>query len=185
MQKINLFKEDCVKSIKFILFVVLSLVLTIPVMAQKYGYVQSQKILAQFQEYVDAQNKLNEIRSGYDADYQKMLKEYNDMLQEIDSQSLLLSPEKKQEKMRVAQDKATAIEKFKYDKLGPQGEFYKKSMEFTKPIIDKINKLISKIGKEDGYDYILDASSGAIVYAAPEYDLTDRVLEELNKGTGK
>lgn len=173
------------KSLKSVLFVVLSLFLTVPVMAQKFGYVQSQKILAQYQEYVDAQNKLNEIRNGYDSEYQKMLKEYNDMLQEIDSQSLLLSPEKKQEKMQKAQEKATAIEQFKYDKLGPQGEFYKKSMELTKPIIDKINALIAKIGKDDGYDYIFDASSGSLVYAAPENDLTDRVLEELNKGTGK
>ncbi len=173
------------KALKSVLFIMLSFVLTVPVLAQKYGYVQSQKILAQYQEYVDAQNKLNEIRNGYDSEYQNMLKEYQDMLQEIDSQSLLLSPEKKQEKMQKAQEKAAAIEKFKYDKLGPQGEFYKKSMELTKPIIDKINTLIAKIGKDEGYDYIFDASSGALVYAAPESDLTDRVLEELNKGTGK
>ena len=64
------------KALKSILFIVLSFVLTVPVLAQKYGYVQSQKILAQYQEYVDAQNKLNEIRNGYDSEYQKMLKEY-------------------------------------------------------------------------------------------------------------
>ncbi len=173
------------KALKFVLLTVVTLMITVPVMAQKFGYVQSQKILAQYQEYVDAQNKLNEIRNGYDSEYQKMLKDYQDMLQEIDSQSLLLSPEKKQEKMQAAQEKAASIEKFKYDKLGPQGEFYQKSMELTKPIIDKINALIAKVGKDEGYDYIFDASSGALVYAAPEADLTDRVLEELNKGTGK
>lgn len=156
--------------------------LAIPAFAQKFAYVQSQRILAEFQEFVDVQNKLNEIRNGYDAQYQKMLKEYNDMLQEIDSQSLLLSPEKKQEKMRQAQEKATEIERFKYEKLGPEGEFYKKSQELTQPIIDKINKLIAKIGEEEGYDFIFDASSGALVHALPKYDITDQVIEQLNKG---
>lgn len=154
----------------------------IPAHAQKFAYVESQRILNEYQEYVDAQKQLEQLRNKYDAEYQKMVKEYNDLLQEIDSQSLLLSPEKKQQKMQEAQDKALAIEKFKYEKLGPQGEFYKKSMELTKPIIDKINKLIAKIGEEDGYDFIFDASSGALVHAKPKYDITDRVLEELNKG---
>ena len=154
----------------------------LPARAQKFAYVESQRILNEYQEYVDAQKQLEDLRNKYDAEYQKMVKEYNGLLQEIDSQSLLLSPEKKQQKMQEAQDKALAIEKYKYEKLGPQGEFYKKSMELTKPIIDKINKLISKIGEQDGYDFIFDASSGSLVYARPKYDITDRVLDELNKG---
>jgi outer membrane protein len=159
----------------------------LPARAQKFAYVESQRILNEYQEYVDAQKQLEQLRNKYDAEYQKMVKEYNDLLQEIDSQSLLLSPEKKQQKMQEAQDKALAIEKYKYEKLGPQGEFYQKSMEITKPIIDKINKLIAKIGEEEGYDFIFDASSGALVHAKPKYDITDQVIEELNKGmnTGK
>lgn len=173
------------KVTKSIFFILTSILLVVPGFAQKYAYVQSQKILAEFQEYVDVQNKLNEIRNGYDAEYQQMIKEYNDMIQEIDSQSLLLSPEKKQDKMQQAQEKAMAIEKYKYDKLGPEGEFYRKSMEFTKPIIDRINALIAKIGDDEGYDFIFDASSGALVHASPDYDITDRVLEDLNKTSGK
>jgi outer membrane protein len=93
----------------------------------------------------------------------------------------LLSPEKKQEKAQVAQEKALSIEQFKYEKLGPEGEFYKKSMEFTRPIIEKINTLIAKIGEEEGYDFIFDASSGALVHALPKYDITQQVIDELNK----
>jgi outer membrane protein len=152
-------------------------------MAQKFAYVHSQQILAEYQEYVDVQNKLEEIRNKYDSEYQQMVNEYNVMIEEIDSQSLLLSPEKKEEKMKNAQDKALAIEKYKYEKLGPEGEYYKKNLELTKPIIDKINNLIQKIGEEDGYDFIFDASSGALVHAnTDKYDITQRVLEELNKG---
>jgi len=154
----------------------------LPVKAQKFAYVESQRILNEFQEYVDVQKQLQELRNKYDAEYQQMVKDYNALLEEIDSQSLLLSPEKKQQKMQAAQDKALEIERYKYEKLGPEGEFYKKSMELTKPIIDKINKLIAKIGEEEGYDFIFDASSGALVHALPKYDITDRVLEELNKG---
>ncbi len=149
----------------------------------KIGYVDSQKILTQFQEAVDAQNKLEGIRNQYQAEYEGKVREYQGLAQEIESQSLLLSEEKKKEKLRLLQEKATEIDKYKYEKLNPEGgEFYRKNQELFQPIIKKINEAISKLGAEEEYDIILDASSGALLHALPKYDLTSRILEELNKG---
>jgi outer membrane protein len=149
----------------------------------KIGYVDSQKILGQFQEAIDAQNKLEEIRNQYQAEYEGKVRDYQTLAQEIESQSLLLSEEKKKEKLRELQEKATEIDKYKYEKLNPEGgEFYRKNQELFQPIIKKINEVISKLGAEEEYDIILDASSGALLHALPKYDLTSRILEELNKG---
>ena len=57
-------------------------------------------------------------------------------------------------------------------------------MEFSKPIIEKINTLIAKIGEDEGYDFIFDAASGSLVHALPKYDITNQILEELNKKSG-
>lgn len=110
-----------------LLTVVLVAVFALPLKAQKFAYVESQRILNEYQEYQDVQKQLEQLRSKYDAEYQQMVKEYNALLEEIDSQSLLLSPEKKQQKMQAAQDKAMQIEQYKYEKLGPEGEFYKRA----------------------------------------------------------
>jgi outer membrane protein len=163
-------------SVLFILFLV-----TVS-FAQKFGYVESQRVLQNFQEWVDSQNKLQEIRDGYQAEYDNMVKQLEQMMAEIQSQSLLLSEEKKQQKLKEVQDRQLTIERFKYEKLGPEGEYYKKNLELTKPIIDKINKVIQDIGEREEYDFIIDASSGALLHALPKYDITDQVLEELNKG---
>ena len=149
----------------------------------KIGYVDSQRILSQYQEAVDAQNQLEQIRNKYQSEYEAKVKEYQQLAQEIESQSLLLSEEKKKEKLQQLQEKATDIDKYKFDKLNPDGgEFYKKNQELFKPIIDKINNIIHKIGTDEEYDMIFDASSGALLHALPKYDLTSRVLDELNKG---
>ena len=149
----------------------------------KIGYVDSQKILAQYQEAIDAQNQLEQIRNQYQAEYETKVREYQQLAQEIESQSLLLSEEKKKEKLRELQDKATEIDKYKYEKLNPEGgEFYRKNQELFKPIIDKVNNVINKVGTDEEYDLILDASSGALLHALPKYDLTSRILDELNKG---
>lgn len=149
---------------------------------EKFAYVNSQKILADFQEAVEVQNKLEEIRNQYEAEYQKMVQDYQTMADEIESQSLLLSEEKKQEKLRQAQQKALEIDKYKYDKLGPEGELYRKNLELTKPVYEKINKVIQKIGDDEEIDFIFDASQGVLLWALPKYEITDRIIAELNKG---
>jgi outer membrane protein len=163
-------------------FVLCIILLTTLSFAQKLAYVESQRVLQNFQEWVDSQNKLQEIRDAYQADYDNKVKQLEQMMADIQSQSLLLSEEKKQQKMKEVQDRQLDIERFKYEKLGPEGEYYKKNLEITKPIIDKINKVIQDIGEREEYDFIIDASSGALLHALPKYDITEQVLEELNKG---
>lgn len=71
----------------------------------KLGYIDSQKILAQYQEAIDAQNQLEQIRNQYQTEYEAKVREYQALAQEIESQSLLLSEEKKKEKLRELQTK--------------------------------------------------------------------------------
>ncbi len=83
----------------------------------------------------------------------------------------------------LLQEKATDIDKYKFEKLNPEGgEFYRKNQELFKPIIEEINNVINKVGTDEEYDIILDASSGALLHALPKYDLTSRIMDELNKG---
>lgn len=147
----------------------------------KIRYINSQRILSEYPEAQEIQKKLDEIRSGYETEYNKMMQDYDNLVKEIENQSLLLSPEKKAEKEKTAQELGMKIEKYRMDKLGPQGEFYKKNLELTQPLYDKIDQIIQKIGTDEGYDFILDVVQGVVLYAKPEYDITNRVLEELNK----
>ena len=77
-----------------------------------------------------------------------------------------------------------SIQQFQLEKFGPEGEIYKLQVAKMTPITNKINAAINIVGKEQGYDIILDALSGAIVYALPQHDLTESVIEELTKSTG-
>ena len=159
-------------------------IFSIPVFAQKLAYVHSQKVLSEYKEYKDVQNKLTEIQNQYQAEYDRLVNEYQELVQQIENQSLLLSPEKKAEKERIMQQKAMEIEKYRYEKLGPQGEIYQKQAELGQPVLDKINAAIKKIGDEEGYDFIFDGAVG-LLHAKPEHDITDKVLEELAKTSTK
>jgi outer membrane protein len=147
----------------------------------KIRYIDSQKILENYPQFQEAQKQLDELRQSYEAEFATMQQDAQKLYDEIQNQSLLLSPEKKAEKESQLQNLATQLERYQYEKLGPQGELFKKNKELTDPIVDKITQVIRKIGEDEGFDFILDAVGGTVLHAKPEYDITERILEELNK----
>jgi len=147
----------------------------------KIGYIHSQKILAEFQESVEAQRTLDEEQKKWADEAQKKEQEIKSLEDELENQSLLLSEEKKAEKLQEIQTKYMEYQRFQQEIWGETGKLYQRNKELTQPIIDKVNAVINKLGKDGNYDIIFDAAVGNIVYAKDEFDMTQLVLDDLNK----
>lgn len=155
----------------------------LPVSAQKLGHINSQQILASYKEAQDAQEQLDKINKEWEAEARELQKQFQEMGQQLESQSLLLSEQRQKEKQAELQTLYQKIQQFQNDKWGQNGEFFRKQEEIMKPIYDKVNAAIKKIGEEERFDYIFDVVAGNIVYASPnQQDLTELVVEELEKG---
>ena len=92
-----------------------------------------------------------------------------------------MSEERRVKFEKTLTDKQAELQRFQMEKVGPQGEIYKIHDQLMAPVYGKIDAAIQKVGKEEGYDYIFNVVSGGIVYALPQYDLTDLVIKELEK----
>jgi len=84
----------------------------------KVGYVNSQKILLEYKEAQDAQKKFDEINAGWEAEAREMQTRIQELADEIDSQSLLLSEQRKQEKTQEAQNLVAQFQTFQQQKWG-------------------------------------------------------------------
>lgn len=152
----------------------------------KLGYVNSQKILLTYPDAIDAQKKLDAENNKWSTELQKKEEEFRSIQETLEQQSLLLSDAKKQERQQELQNLYVNIQQFQNDKWGENGEFFKRKEEFFLPIIEKINNAIHKIGEDGDYDFIFDSIAGNILHTKEDkYDLTDLVLEELEKETSK
>jgi len=147
----------------------------------RLGYVDSDRILEGFDDYRDARQKLQEEERGYIAKAQTMEDVVKQMAEELDQQSLMLSQEAKQERVNRLREKQTELENYRRETWGESGKLYTRNLELSKPVLDKINTVIEKIGRDENYDFVFDAASANIVFALPEHDLTDQVLDELKK----
>ena len=148
----------------------------------KLGYIDSQKILEKYKEAQDAQKQLQELNRRWEDEAKNMQQDLQNKLEELESQALLLSDERKKEKETELQNLNIRLQQFQQEKWGNQGEVFTKRAELMQPVIDKINTVIKKIGADEKFDYIFDVVNGNILHvSALQPDLTDKVLEELNK----
>jgi outer membrane protein len=181
--------EVRVKSLKFGLLGVFVVALTLilardPVYAQlKIGYVNSNKILETYKEALDVKKQLQELNAQWEREARNMQKDMQELLEQLESQSLLMSDERKQEKRQEIQNLQLKYQQFLQEKWGQGGEAMKNEAELIQPVYEKINTAIRRIGDAEGFNYIFDVVAGNILFASEDQpDLTQKLLEELNKG---
>ena len=140
----------------------------------KFGYIDTQKILATYPKALDAQKKLEEERGVILQDLQRQEDEIRTAQQTLEQQSLLLSEEKKREK---AQEIQNMVVKLQEETQRKDQQFAQRRDEILQPVYDDINVAIRNIREAEDYDFILDAMN--LLDAKKEYDLTDKVLTNL------
>lgn len=147
----------------------------------KIGFINSEWIFTEYEGTKEAQNKFNKEVAKWEQEASQKQNEIKKLQEQLDKQSLLLSNERKKALQDSLKNKMALYQEFLQNKFGQKGEALVKNEELTKPIIEKINKIIEKIAKDENYDYIFDARAGGIIFAKKTYDLNSRVLQLLAK----
>ena len=147
----------------------------------KIGYVDSMKLRTEFGEFADAQAEFDKDVKAWQEEIAEMEHVIDSLKQDLEKTSLLLSDTKKKEKEENLESKELKYQRLTNDIFGPGGRAEKRNAELTKPILDKINQVLEKIATEENFIMIFDSVNGNIAYAKENLDLTNQVLEELNK----
>lgn len=153
--------------------------LSMAAFGQKFGYINSEFILSQFDEFREAQSKLEVEGKKLEKQYYDMAASLDSMQQDYERQKFLMTEANRGAKENEMRRLAENIQKFQVEKLGPQGEFYQKQQALADPVLQKINTAIKQVGEAGGYDFIFDTVAGNILYAQEKFDLTEEVLKEL------
>ena len=166
-------------------YLILSLVLLSFVLAEiKIGYVDSNEIMSNFEEVRQVQVDLEKEQRRLEGDFNNLVNRLDSLKQDYERQRLLMSEARRNEKEKEVSNMEKSVQKFQLDKFGPEGEIYRKQNQLLKPVLGKIDAAIQQVGSDRGYDYILDAMSGALLYALDSHNLTEAVMDELSKATG-
>jgi outer membrane protein len=147
----------------------------------KLGYIDSQRIFLEYRETQEAERLYKQEVEQWKAEAAGMEQEIVKLQDELRAQSLMLSEEKQREKKLEYDKKLEDYQRFMADTFGDEGRAARRNKELTQPIVDKINRILEQMAENEGYTLVFDIANANIVYADKAFDLTERVLEELNK----
>lgn len=157
--------------------------LSSPLSAQlKIGYIDSDTIMDNLPDVQDARQKLDAMIRDWQTELRNLEAEHKKKKDDFDKRNLVMTDQTRNEAEKELADLERSISDFRDKKFGPKGELFQKQDELMKPLQNKIFNVIQEIAAEEDFDYVFDRSGDIIfLYAKPEYDLTAKVLEQLQE----
>jgi len=144
---------------------------------------------------VDMQRALNETSDGRRAKAQlkrlfkrrqqaldKKQNELKKMKEDIEKQRDVLSRSALQKRM---EDYQKAFVELQTTYVEYQRELATKEAQLTKGILERMQNIIQRIGRSDGYTLVVERNEGGVVWAPSNIDITDDLIERYNAGEGR
>jgi outer membrane protein len=63
-----------------------------------------------------------------------------------------------------------------------QKELQKKEQELTVKVLNDISGVVAQVGKERGFTVVVEKRGAAVIWGAPEADITDDIIKAANSG---
>lgn len=127
----------------------------------KFAHINSQKIMTELPEAIQAQAQLQEEAKKLQDQMAIMSSEAQQKMTEYINKRDSLPDLIKATKEKELQDMQERIQSFQ--QLAQQS-LSQKEQQLIAPIVEKINKAIEAVGKENGFIYIFDTASQVILY---------------------
>ena len=137
--------------------------------------------------YVDIQRAVNECNAGKEAKkvitkevekFQRLIadkqRELQTMKESLEKQAPMLTSDARTTREKDYQNKLREFQRWGED---TQNEINQKRMEMERNISTGFQKVIQKVGADEGYTLILERNENIVLFVSKALDITDRVIK--------
>lgn len=142
----------------------------------RISVVDMQKLMNSSTAAMDIKERAKKERDSYQASISKEEDQLRKEEAKLQEQRSILTQEAFNDKARVFKDKVAKVQRNFQEKRAAQEESLKKSLDQVNQVVFEI---IDSLAKEEGFDVTIPTSQ--ILYATKSLDITEKVLERLNK----
>ena len=165
---------------KKLLAIVLIAFMTLPLFGQKYAYIDSEYILSNMPDYLEAQAELDRIAAEWQKEIEKQFSSIDSMYKKYQVEAITLPDNMKKRREDAIIAAEQAAKDLQKKRFGKDGDLFKKREELVKPIQDRVFTAIDEYAKEKGYAFVFDvAGAMTIIYADPKWDINDQIMQKL------
>ncbi len=154
------------------------LVLCIGCQTEKTGYVDTEKLLTDYNELKEAKDRFTKEGDAIQADLEMRIKAYQIKEDLFRKNGPTMSRKKQEEKYNELTAEAQLLQQEQQERLG---KLQVASQAAIDSLIKKVKDKVKSYGSANGYGYIYGSNdAGSVLYGKEELDLTNTILEELN-----
>lgn len=144
--------------------------------ADKFGFIELGKIFNEYNKTKDYDKVLSGKENAYETERDKKV----DEIKQLQDKMNLLSDKEKETKKTDLEDKIKSLQEFDRQK---QADLRKESNEKRAEVMKDIDSAIKSYAAKEGYTLVFNEVG--VVYNSKEMDITDKIIELLNKGYKK
>ena len=138
------------------------------------GKVDVQRVLLTITEGKAVRDKLKKAFEEKQQILQKDQEEIKKSEEDLKKQTLVLSDKAKDKKEKELQGKFMQLQQ---KTMAFQKEISEMENQFKKPIMAKLQEVITEVSKNSGVDFTIEVSTTPIIYAKNDKDLTEEVVK--------
>ena len=142
----------------------------------KFGYLNSNELLAMMPESQSMQEELQSYAKGLETQLTAMQAEYEKKVVEYQQNESTYTDIVKEDKIREIENIQQRVVEFQKN---AQQSLAEKEAELFTPIREKAMKAIDNVAKEGNFTYIFDSGSGGFLYAADSENIINLVKSKL------
>jgi outer membrane protein len=144
----------------------------------KVGVVDQRRGILTTDQGKQAQKDLEQFAEQKKAALKPAQESFQKKQEELESQRFVLSDTALEERMLELEKQRRELER---DVQAVRDELQLQERKMLKPILDKWAKAVEDFGKEKEFDVILDRSTPGILYHSSALDITDLIIQRVNK----
>ncbi|NCP05915.1 MAG: OmpH family outer membrane protein [Flavobacteriales bacterium] len=147
---------------------------------QKIGYIDNGKVINEYQSKKDIESKYQAKDAAFQKRADSIGQAFQLEAQEFQTSAKSMSPNAQQEKyQQLGQKQQTLKQQLQFEQQQIQQAFQTE----IDTLIVEVKDFVKDYGKKNGYTYILGTSDAAatVLYGTDENDLTQTILDALNK----
>ncbi len=147
----------------------------------KIAYVNSEQIIIQLPEAQEAQKILEDMQKVTIDSLQLLERDFQTKVTDFQAQESMMTDDAKKKKQTELADLQARYNQYRQRKTDEIG---KKRDELMRPIMEKIQKSIDQLAKDEGVNFIFDKTNSipVVLYGDAQYNLTNKLLDMMIRG---
>jgi outer membrane protein len=162
----------------FLLFVCIGLLLSSPLVyaqSTKIGFLNVQRVLKESKRGINEREAFTKRAEHLNKEITKKQEELQALKESLEKKAAMLSEQARRDQEKEYQQKVREYEWLVKDS---REEMKKMEQEMLTKLLMSINKVVNKLGEEENYTLIVEAS--VVAYAPDALDITDQVIKAFD-----